>query len=535
MTPATSVDQRASARPVERTMLLWCPDWPARAAAVELSVPMAAPMIVIDKGMVYCANRPARVEGVRRGMRLRDAQSRCPGLVVGARDDGLAQRLFEPVLERMEAFSPGVQVSRPGMCLVKAGGPSSYHQGEVNAAAVLAQEAVAAGVVDCRIGVADGSFTAEQAARQADPQDSRIVDPGASAAFLSELPVSVLGRPELATLLRRLGLTTLGAFAALPAPDILTRFGSDGLHAHRLARGLDTSAVVARRPPPELVFQLDLEPPLRRVEQVAFSVRQTAELLVTTLTAHHLVATSVLVDVRTDRDELHERLWVHPRWFTANDIVDRVRWQLGGATLDGPVASVRLEPMIIDPASSHHGFLWGGAPDERVQRAMARVQGLLGHEGVQTVVPSGGRSPAARQTTVAWGDQPVGVLAATRPWPGQVPDPAPTTLYPEPLPTAVLDVHGKPVAVSERGVLSSPPATLTIPPSASGAIPHERETPTTQVVTIDSWAGPWPLDERWWDPARAQRVARLQVVGLDGSAWLVLVRDGDWFLEATYD
>lgn len=525
---------RGSTTPVERTMLLWCPDWPARAAAVELSVPMAAPMVVIDKGAVYCANRTARVEGVRRGMRLRDAQSRCPDLVVGARDDGLAQRLFEPVLARVEEFSPGVQISRPGMCLVRASAPSSYHGNEVNAAAVLAQEAVATGIVDCRIGVADGAFTAEQAARQADPQDARIIDAGESAQFLRPLPVSALGRPDLATLLRRLGLTTLGDFAALPSRDVLARFGTDGLHGHQLARGLDTSALVARRPPPELIFEQHFEPPLSRVEQVAFSVRQTAERLVTTLTAHHLVATSVLIDVRTDRDDFHERLWVHPRWFTANDIVDRVRWQLGGASLDGPVASVRFEPMVIDPASSHHGFLWGGAPDERVQRAMARVQGLLGHDGVQTVVASGGRGPAARQTTVAWGDQPVGVAPLSRPWPGALPDPAPSTLYPQPLPAVVRDVHGQPVSVSERGVLSGSPTSFELVPASDGP-GRSRQGEASGVIGIDAWAGPWPVDDRWWDPGRAQCVARLQVVGIDGRAWLLMVRDDAWFLEATYD
>ena len=31
------------------------------------------------------------------------------------------------------------------------------------------------------------------------------------------------------------------------------------------------------------------------------------------------------------------------------------------------------------------------------------------------------------------------------------------------------------------------------------------------------------MDELWWDPAQARRVARFQVVGVDGSAWLLLV------------
>ena len=75
---------------------------------------------------------------------------------------------------------------------------------------------------DCRLGVADDLFTAEQAARQAVVQECGWCPRDGSAAFLRTLPVQVLeadgaeGR-ELADLLRRLGLTTLGDFADLSA------------------------------------------------------------------------------------------------------------------------------------------------------------------------------------------------------------------------------------------------------------------------------------------------------------------------------
>ena len=37
---------------------------------------------------------------------------------------------------------------------------------------------------------------------------------------------------------------------------------------------------------------------------------------------------------------------------------------------------------------------------------------------------------------------------------------------------------------------------------------------------IIGWAGPWPLDERWWDEHRHRRMARFQVVTADGAAHL---------------
>ena len=85
----------------------------------------------------------------------------------------------------------------------------------------------------------------------------------------------------------------------------------------------------------------------------------------------------------------------------------------------------------------------------------------------------------------------------------------------------MLDAAGVPVAVSGRGEPSAPPATL----SVSVASP-------TGVV---AWAGPWPVEERWWDPPAARRRARFQLVTADGVARLVALESGRWWIEATYD
>jgi protein ImuB len=29
---------------------------------------------------------------------------------------------------------------------------------------------------------------------------------------------------------------------------------------------------------------------------------------------------------------------------------------------------------------------------------------------------------------------------------------------------------------------------------------------------VVAWAGPWPVEERWWDPRRARRAVRLQLL-----------------------
>ncbi|MCW2801552.1 MAG: polymerase, partial [Aeromicrobium sp.] len=369
-----------------RTMVMWAPDWPIVAAELSPSMPAA----VLDKGHVLACSQSARAEGVRRGMRRRDAQSRCPGLVLHDYNPDADARGFEAVLTAIEELSPGVAPLRPGLCALRV--PSRFYGGEAEAAAVIAERLVGIGVWDVRIGIADGLFAAELAARRALAQDSLAIPPGGSAHFLHDLPIDALDDPDLVGLLRRMGLLTLGDFAGLPAADVHTRFGTHGELLHRLARGLDPQPVSRRQVPPEFDATLTLEPPLELIEPIAFSLRTTAEGFVTDLAAHGLVCTTVLIEVDADGSLATARRWMHPRWFGATDLIDRLRWQLqADGAVRAPVDAVRLIPEVTEPLGDHADSLFGGGPDERVERGVARVQSIVGHESVVSASVQGGR------------------------------------------------------------------------------------------------------------------------------------------------
>ena len=524
-----------------RTMVVWIPDWPVTAAATAAGHPPDAPVAVLAKGRVLASSAAARAEGVRRGLRARDAQSRCPDLVVLKYDPVIDARAFDPVIGCLEALTPGIQVIRPGMCALKARGPSRFYGSEPAAAAKLLDRLETFDVPGGRVGVADGPFAAEQAARASSAVTRVLVIPGGgSAEFLAPLTVDTLEQPTLTDLLRRLGLRSLGAFAALSPTEVLTRFGPDGAFAHRLARGEDDRPVVARQAPPELARKLDFEPPVDRVDQVAFTVRAVADELIGQLTTLGLVCTTLRVEVGTESGRMHEREWLHPRWFSPADLVDRVRWQLQGSgtatsELTSPVVRIRLIPQQVDPVGAHVDGLWGGGPDERIHRALSRVQSMLGHGGVASVVIGGGRGFLERQTLVPWGDRPVPANPPELPWPGAIsgtanrwPTPAPSTVYPTPQPAMVLAADGRQVTVSARGVLSGEPAAFRFEPAPQVA-------DSNKLHPVTAWAGPWPVEERWWDEEAENRLARFQLVGADGRAWLFAVRNTHWWAEASYD
>jgi protein ImuB len=98
--------------------------------------------------------------------------------------------------------------------------------------------------------------------------------------------------------------------------------------------------------------------------------------------------------------------------------------------------------------------------------------------------------------------------------------PAPGLVFPVAKKANVTDDKGNPVTVSGRCELSGAPAWL--------AMDNEP------ACRVTGWAGPWPLSERWWDPAAARRRARFQLATDDGRAWLAVVEGGRWLVEAGY-
>ena len=505
-----------------RTLAVWLPDWPVVAAEIVDGVPAHTPVAVLAANRVVACSESARAEGIRRGLRKREAQSRCPDLAVVAYDPARDTRAFEPVVAAVEELAPGVEILRPGTCALAARGPSRYFGGEERAAERIVEHIAQSCAVESQVGIADGVFAAGLAARA-----GFVVAPGRTPEFLAGRNITVLDRPQLTDLLRRLGIRTLGDFAALPPGDVLARFGFDAAYAHRLAAGRDGAPLAVRRPPPHLDVTETFDEPLDRVDVAAFVARALAQRLHDRLAAHALACTRLGVEAVTVNGEELYRTWHHEGLLTAAAVADRVRWQLEGwltrtARPTSGILRLRLVPDGVVPHAGLQTGLWGdvGEDRERAHRALSRVQGMLGMEAVVTAVLDGGRSPADQVRLVPWGEERA-PRQSTHPWPGRLPAPSPATVLVRPQPAAVLAADGSPVTVTARLAVSGAPARVAV---ADG-----------DPVEVVGWAGPWPVDERWWAPAEARRLVRFQVSLADGRGLLLALRAGVWTVEGVYD
>ena len=469
----------------------------------------------------------------------------CPDLhsaSLSADPDRQPARRHERVIAAVTGFCPDVEVVGPGVCAFGARGPARYFGGETALAARITAALADLGEQG-KVGVADGLFAALLAAR--DGRDGRAVSPGGAARFLATQPVSVLAgqdpaAQDLVALLNRLGLRTLGDFAALPVRDVASRFGAAGEGAHRLARGLDSRPLATRPPPADLSVAQEFEPPEPRAEPVVFAAKALAGLLHDGLAARGLTCVRVQVTATWADGRESSRRWRHDGLLSAAAVADRVRWQLDGGppappddgAAQGPpddgeqyqqggIVALRLVPDQVVRATGQQLALWGETlVSDRVARAAMRVQAMLGHEAVLRPVLGGGRNVHDQVTPVPFGEKTEPRLPADRPWPGRVRGTAPGLVFPAAREAEVTDDAGRAVTVSGRCVVSAAPARLAV-----------RGEPPQRVT---GWAGPWPLSERWWDPSAARRRARFQLATEDGRAWLAVLQDGRWLVEAGY-
>jgi protein ImuB len=511
-----------------RMMVVWCPDWPVVAWGVDLYEPSA----VVVANRVIATSPAAREYGVRSGQRRRDAQSKCSELAVLERDEEREARLFEPVACALETLTPRIEVSGPGLLGFPTRGPSRYFGGDHSLAHQVVSTAgkLLANRGEVRVGVADGVFAARLAARStAARKGPAIVPEGDSAEFLSPINILTLSQPKLTDVLSRLGLTTLGSFAALKPADVVGRFGAEGQVAHRLASGDDEHPPDLRRPEPDLATTWNFDPPTDRIDTCAFAAKALADELHAALDARGLACTRVGIEAETVNGQLHHRLWRHEGTLSASALADRARWQLDGWNLrntnGGGVSRLTLIPDEVVPATGRQLGLWGGRAEraDDITRVITRLQVMLGPEAVTVPEWQGGRGPTEQIRLIPAATVDVGeprpsteLTWVSEPWPGKLPPPTPAQIYPDPVPIQVLSAAGVPVGVNGRGEISVPPALV-----------------GSQKVL--EWAGPWPSDERWWDPLTHRRRARVQVVLADGAAHLLVVEHRTWHLEATYN
>jgi protein ImuB len=194
-----------------------------------------------------------------------------------------------------------------------------------------------------------------------------------------------------------------------------------------------------------------------------------------------------------------------------------------GATDPGAADPGAADPVAPDPGVPELDAVPpGSAPPGPVLPFRDPVPGLVPAGWPTDVLPAAGARPSDLPVAVRRrsGSARSPVREPPPPWPGRLPAPSPAVVPPTPLPAELHDAAGRPVRLTAPDLLTAPPYAITVDGDPAGE--------------VSGWAGPWPVWQRWWTPAGVAG-SRLQVVRADGAAFLLLVRDGRWWVTGVYD
>jgi protein ImuB len=428
-------------------------------------------------------------------------------------DPGAEMARFERVAVAVETLIPRIEVISPGLILAPVTGAVRYFGGEQPLVDRIDKEVGAVAGTGYRVGLAAGPFASRRAAEMATDADPIFIVTDDDS-FRSALDVAVLGSEDMAAVFRWLGIGTLGELAALPREAVVSRFGVDGLQAHRLACGEDREThdrVIAD----DLSVEERFDPPLENLEQVAFVARSIAHLLLNAPVLHGAIPHRIEIEAEAADGTVRTRTWRSADPFNERMLGERVRWQLqawldsarmrSGPGIRGGLVRLRIMPADLSDRGRQLTLDEDALSAAEAQRAFTQTQAIVGNDGVLQAIPQGGRDPGERALWYRWGETPPAPERDPRaPWPGQVPTPLPSLVPPDPFPLAV---------------------------EWDGGIPT-RVRLGSRWVEVLSWAGPWRKLGRWWDGEHP--ADRYQLVTSAG-AFLCAVIDGKTYMTGVYD
>jgi nucleotidyltransferase/DNA polymerase involved in DNA repair len=338
----------------------------------------------------------AEASGVRPGMRLGEALSRCPALALVPPDPVAVNDVWEEALARLESVGAEVEPGAPGLACFDARGLRLLHGGTLDGVVAATRAALR---MPARIGAGPSRFCALAGASRARARRAEIV---AGAQELAATPVELLRHCEqtahLPLVLERLGIATLGALAALPRAAVADRFGPSGLHARELALGRDTP--LRPRVPGERVEESLTLPESASGPQLERALALLIDQLLARRdrrgrTVRAAVVSAVLVEGGTWRERVVFR--------EATSDAARMRLALTArlVTMPAPAEALRLAVDRFGPPPGAGGALFSdGAQQrrERLREAIRQARAAAGPDAALRVLETdpGSRVPERR-------------------------------------------------------------------------------------------------------------------------------------------
>ncbi|MFP3947363.1 MAG: DNA polymerase Y family protein [Longimicrobiales bacterium] len=282
-----SPSRSSSGRGSARALCLWLPTFELRLELVrspELDTTSVA-LLAPEEGSrrtIWQVSERAHTAGVRSGQLVSRAVGLCPSLTLLEPDPAHYDAARSEMVRALTEVSPVVEPAGRGRVFLGMDGLERLYGSPKNQArrALRALFSVFPGplVAATRAGWAPGKFGAWVAAVRARPGEPVVVPEKDLRDFLAGCPVSALPVEErMHERLERLGVSTLGELARLPASALTGQFGEEGRKARAWATGERIDPVRPVHRPRPVRAALDFPSPMGHVQALHAALEKLTE------------------------------------------------------------------------------------------------------------------------------------------------------------------------------------------------------------------------------------------------------------------
>lgn len=289
-------------------------------------------------------------------------------------DDVRSDDVWQEILDALDAVTPLIEDVRRGVALLDmhgAGGDFAAWSASIRAALVPYA------LSPC-VGAGPNRFCAFAAAWNG---DGTLIAPETRSDTLAPMPLGVLEcDADIIERLHLLGVTTLGALAALPHGPFVRRFGPDAARWHDAARGIDRSPFAPRGHAITIEAAMLGEGSAQSEAAVVFALRVLIGRICSDLERCGKRASALQIEIELDNADT-ARIDVqlvaatsHPR-----AMLDVLRAKLEGTSFPAPICGLRLRALGLEEGGEPVPLLAGDEIDRAsVAVVLARLEAMLG-------------------------------------------------------------------------------------------------------------------------------------------------------------
>jgi protein ImuB len=347
------------------------------------------PLALIDpqlpKNVLCQVSSEATKLGVVEGLTPAQALARSPDLIIKPRSITQEETATQVLLQTAFAFSPCIELTAPGTCLLDLKGLGLDTETARQSWAQRILHVLESVHLEAAIGVAATPELALLAARTADGINC-IHDAGA---FVAQLPIQTASpAPEILEVLERWGIRFVGELLALGRDQVAERLGPLVLQLFERVSPDCRRPLQLLSPPVTFSEVKDFEMEIETLEPLLFVLQRFVEQLSRRVEAAHLAIGELHLQLALASGQVHEHRFRIPDPTCRIPVLFRMlQTYLDGMRTESPVVSLRLTARPCRPVSHQFGlFETTLKQPNQFAETLARLTALCGADQVGTPV-----------------------------------------------------------------------------------------------------------------------------------------------------